>query len=110
MNDKFASGFVGGFEQFLVFLFVEYELCDAVSVSQVDEGHASHFAGSLNPAGEGHLLAFVLESETSAVNTSVHGLKTFRFSYLMSYIYNKEWLSSFFTFFVRLRAPRVVVS
>ena len=59
---KFASEVVGGFGERCVVVVVEYHLCYAVTVAEVDEGHTTHFAGFLHPAGECHFLAGVGEA------------------------------------------------
>ena len=50
------------------------QLGDAVTVTEVDKGHAAQFAGFLYPSGKGHLLPFVLNAELSACVCSVHSL------------------------------------
>ena len=51
---------------------VEYDLCQAIAVAQVDESHAAHSAGALHPSGEGHGLAGIGYAEFSASVGSEH--------------------------------------
>ena len=72
LNAVFAAQLVGLFTECPVVGFVEHELCDAVTVAQVDERHAAHLARTLNPAGQGHFRAGVGEAQLSACLCSVH--------------------------------------
>ena len=53
---------------------VYYDLCDTVTVPQVDEAHAAHLPDSLDPAGQSHLLARILKAKLAACVCPVHNL------------------------------------
>ena len=46
---KFAPQSIGAVAKFLVFVLVEHELGNAISIAKVDERHSAHLPNSLNP-------------------------------------------------------------
>lgn len=50
----------------------ENELCDAITVPEVNECHTAEAAGLLDPACEGYLLSFVGDTEFATSVASVH--------------------------------------
>ena len=68
----FAAQLVGTLTQLGVNVVVKHDLRDAVSVAQVDEGHAAHLAGALHPACQGHHFACVLETKFAISLCPVH--------------------------------------
>ena len=62
----------GCFLQIAVALHIGHYLCDAITVAEVDKGHAAHFPDTLHPAGESNLAARVGETELAACIGPVH--------------------------------------
>ena len=56
----------------LLVVLISHKLCDAITVSQVNEIERTHFAYSLYPSGQGNLLANIRNAEFTACVCSVH--------------------------------------
>ena len=56
----------------LLVVLICYKLCDAITVSQVNEIERTHFAYSLYPSGQSNLLAYIRNAKLSASVCSVH--------------------------------------
>ncbi len=69
---KFTAEAVGGLGEGGIVVVVKYNLCNAVAVAEVYEGHTSHFAGALHPAGQGNFFALVAKAEFAACIASIH--------------------------------------
>ena len=80
LDAELASQFVGALAELCIYGFIEHQLCESVAVAQVDEGHTAHFSGALHPSGQGHLLAYVGDSQFSACVCSVHIINLWYFA------------------------------
>ncbi len=77
LHDVFAAKVVCGLAERGVIFNVEHNLRYAISVAEVYERHAAHFADALHPTGEGHFLTDVSNAEFSASVSPVHYLHVF---------------------------------
>ena len=59
---EFTSEMVGTVAQFLIDSIIEHQLCDAISVAQVNECHSAHLTSALHPSGKCHHLSGIGES------------------------------------------------
>ena len=72
LDDKLTAQVVGLLAKRRIFFFIENQLGDAVTVAQVDKGHASHLTCTLHPSSQGHFLPCIGESQLSTCMRSVH--------------------------------------
>ncbi len=72
LDHEFTAQGSGGLDERGVGVRLHHQLRDAVAVAQVDEGHASEFAGFLHPSRESDCLSFVGETQLAASVGSVH--------------------------------------
>ena len=75
LENPFTADRPGSLQQFGRSRCVYDKLGDAVTVTQINEGHSSEFPGFLHPAGKGHFLPGIFEAELSASMSSVHILQ-----------------------------------
>ena len=74
---ELTSQFISFFAELRIDGLIEHELCDTISVSQINESHATHFSGALHPSGQSDLIAGIGESQFSTSFRPIH-----------NYIYN----------------------
>ena len=70
---------------------LDYDLGDAVAVTQVDKGHCAEVAHLLHPTGEGYCFIDVAASQTAASVSSVHSvlyLYLFYFRFFCASVYD----------------------
>ena len=75
LHHIFAAQFVGGLAERGVGVHVEDSLGDAISVTDVYERHATHFAGALHPPCQGDVAARVAQAQLAASICPIHILK-----------------------------------
>ena len=56
---KLAPQSIGAVAKFLVFVLVEHELGNAISIAKVNKRHSAHLPNTLNPPGQRHGFACV---------------------------------------------------
>ena len=71
-HHKLATQRVGFCEEFGIQFLIEHYLCDAISVAQVKESHATHLAHTLHPSGQSGFTAGVGEPQLAASSVSKH--------------------------------------
>ena len=62
----FPAQLVGSLAKGCIISLVEHQLCDAVTVAQVDKRHTAHLTYSLYPSGQSNLFAGIGESKLPA--------------------------------------------
>ena len=72
LDHEFTAEGGGGVHQVGGRVGLHDQLGDAVTVPEVDEGHAAQFAGFLDPSGERHALSLVADAEFSASVCTIH--------------------------------------
>ncbi len=72
LDHEFTAEGGGGVHQVGGRVGLHDKLGDAVTVPEVDEGHAAQFAGFLDPSGERHALSLVADAEFSASVCTIH--------------------------------------
>ena len=62
LNTELTSQFVGTLTQCSIVSLIEHQLSQAITITEVDEGHATHFTASLYPSGQCDNAAGIRES------------------------------------------------
>ena len=57
-----TTEFIGCITKCSIRFFVEYQLCDAVTVTQIDKRHSAHFADALDPSSQGDFGTYVADA------------------------------------------------
>jgi hypothetical protein len=70
----FTTQTVSLLAEVLVVGLVEHKLGDAIAVTKVDKGHATHFTSALYPSGKRHFLTGILQTQLSTSIRSVHSV------------------------------------
>ena len=72
LYDVFAPKVIGRFTKLGVCLIVENKLRNAITVAKIDKSHASHFPGTLHPAGQSDDFSGIRQAKFSAGIGSIH--------------------------------------
>ncbi|EJX10025.1 hypothetical protein EVA_01865 [gut metagenome] len=74
MNNIFTTQLVSLSTEVGICLFIKNQLSNAVAITQIDEGHTSHFAATLHPSSQGYFLANVFNTQFAACFRSIHNI------------------------------------
>ena len=62
LNTEFTSQLVSTLTEGCVLRLIENQLCNTITIAQVNKSHTSHLPCALNPSGEFHLVAGIGET------------------------------------------------
>ena len=72
LNHIFASERAGGLRKLLSGGCVNHQLCDAISVTEIDESHTPELTAFLHPSGQRHRLSSIGKPQLTASLCSIH--------------------------------------
>ena len=90
LDAVFTTQLVSCIAQVLVIGLIEDQLCDTITVAQVNECHTTHLSCALYPSGKSYLFACIRETKLSTSITSVHTFILYIFIYYNVQSYDKK--------------------